>query len=496
MEASAVPREAAAGGLGLVAPRLLRAATDTRLVGLVRQGQAAAFEAIYDRYHRPIMSFCRHMLGDPEEGADAVQHTFTSAYTAIVGSDKPLLLRPWLFTIARNRCYSVLRARREHAAGDLVEPATEGLAAQVQRREDLRQLLVDLRELPDEQRGALVLAELGALSHNEIGTTLGVPPAKVKALVFQARESLIASRSARDTDCSEIRRELANGRGAALRRANLRRHLRQCQGCREYRSAVQRQRRSLAAILPVAPVVGLKELVLGATSGGTGAAGAAATGGGLLASSAFKGLVLKALVGAGVALVAAGGTVAVVRVLESGGPSSALADSGRLGAVAAQRAIRAGDAPFARARGGGHARDAARRASTGHELVPHRVLLATAAPNASVAAGHARRAAAGYPLGGHHPVTPAVPPSPHPSSTTPSSSGRGRGGSQSTGTGSQSTGTGSRTTGTGPRRTGTGSPGHGNAYGHQPGQDPGLHLGWGQGDGGGNGHPKGANPHG
>src|SRR5947209_13338786 len=321
MEASAVPREAAAGGLGLVAPRLLRAATDVRLVALVRQGQAAAFEAIYDRYHRPIMSFCRHMLGDPEEAADAVQHTFASAYTAITGSDKPLLLRPWLFTIARNRCYSVLRARREQPAGDLVEPATEGLAAQVQRREDLRQLLVDMRELPDEQRAALVLAELGALSHNEIGSTLGVPPAKVKALVFQARESLIASRSARDTDCSEIRRELANGRGAALRRANLRRHLRQCQGCREYRRAVQRNRRSLAAILPVAPAVGLKETILGATSGGTLAGGSVATGGGLLASSALKGLVLKGLAGAGIAVVAAGGTVAVVRIFESPGPS-------------------------------------------------------------------------------------------------------------------------------------------------------------------------------
>jgi RNA polymerase sigma factor (sigma-70 family) len=491
MEASAVPREAAAGGLGLLAPRLLRAATDTRLVALVRQGQPAAFEAIYDRYHRPIMSFCRHMLGDPEEAADAVQHTFTSAYTAITGSGKTLLLRPWLFTIARNRCYSVLRARREYPAGDLAEPATEGLAAQVQRREDLRQLLVDMRELPDEQRAALVLAELGALSHNEIGTTLGVPPAKVKALVFQARESLIASRSARDTDCSEIRRELANGRGAALRRANLRRHLRQCQGCREYRSAVQRQRRSLAAIIPVAPVVGLKETILGATSGGTGAAGAATTGGGLLASSAFKGLVLKGLIGAGAALVAAGGTVAVVRVLESHGPSSALADTGGRGAVAAQRAIRAGDPPLARARAVRHGRDASGRASAGHELAGHHALAATATPNASVSADHAQRAVVAQQLAGHQPATPVVAPTPHRNSTTTSSAGGGQGGSQSTGTGSHGTGTGSQNTGTGAQ-----SPGHGNAYGHQPGHDPGLHLGWGQGDGGGQGHPKGANPHG
>lgn len=327
MEAQAVPREAATGSTVLLAPRLLRAATDTRLVTLVRQGHRAAFEAIYDRYNRPIHSFCRHMLGDPDEAADAVQHTFMAAYTAIITSDKPLLLRAWLFTIARNRCYSVLRARREQPTGDLVEPVTEGLATQVQRREDLRQLLVDMRELPDDQRSALILAELGTLSHSEIASALGVPATKVKALVFQARESLLASRAARDTDCAEIRRELANARGAALRRANLRRHLRQCQGCREYRRAVERQRRSLAAIIPVATPAALREAVLGATSGGGAATGLA--GGGWLASSALKGFALKALVGGTLALLGTAGALLAIHAFGShnGSVAAARADT-------------------------------------------------------------------------------------------------------------------------------------------------------------------------
>ena len=106
----------------------------------------------------------------------------------------------------------------------------------MQRRQDLRDLLADVAALPDEQRAALVLAELGACSHEEIATVLAVPRDKVKALVFQGRSSLIASRTARETPCAEIREQLAILRGGSLRRTTLRRHLRECPGCRAFRS--------------------------------------------------------------------------------------------------------------------------------------------------------------------------------------------------------------------------------------------------------------------
>src|SRR5438270_7034305 len=217
MEAQTVPREAVSGTAAISSPRALRTASDARLVALVRARSPIAFETLYDRYHQQIFAFCRHVLGDREEAADVVQHTFLAAYDAIVSSEKPILLRAWLFTIARNRCYSILRARCQHPSEEAVELPTEGLAAQVQVREELRQLLADVRGLPADQRAALILAELYTLSHQEIGLALGVPTAKVKALVFQARESLLADRTARDTDCAVIREQLANSHGPALR---------------------------------------------------------------------------------------------------------------------------------------------------------------------------------------------------------------------------------------------------------------------------------------
>ncbi|HEY7074481.1 MAG TPA: sigma-70 family RNA polymerase sigma factor [Solirubrobacteraceae bacterium] len=286
-----------------LSPRLLRAASDERLVALTRAGLDAAFEAIYDRHHRQILSFCRHMLGSHAEGEDAVQQTFLSAHRALLESERPVHLRAWLHTIARNRCVSTLRARREQPADEPLEVATAGLADVVQRREDLRDLLADLAALPEPQRAALVLSELGALSHEEIAGVLGVPRVKVKALVFQARESLLAARSARDTDCREIREQLATLTGSSLRRAPLRRHLAVCDGCRAYKAEISRQRSALAILLPVVPTAALKHGVLG---------GAGATAGGGLLAAGGKGVALKVAVTAAVAATAAGGTIVAV----------------------------------------------------------------------------------------------------------------------------------------------------------------------------------------
>lgn len=260
MDARVLPQDAATGrapldaviGRAGLSCRSLRLAGDAQLVELVREGEISAFESIYDRYHRGIHSFCRHLLGDAEEAADVVQHTFMAAYSAIMSSEKPILLRAWLYTIARNRCYSVLRARREQPAADIAEPISEGLATHVMRREDLRQLLSDMRRLPEDQRTALVLAGLGTLNHQQVADALGVPATKVKALVFQARESLLAAQKARETDCSEIREQLSTLRGGALRRSNLRRHLRDCPACREFSNRLEHERRSVP-VLSVAP---------------------------------------------------------------------------------------------------------------------------------------------------------------------------------------------------------------------------------------------------
>jgi RNA polymerase sigma factor (sigma-70 family) len=309
---------------------------DERLATLVHSGDEAAFEVLYDRHHASLLAFCRHMLSSREDGEDALQQTFVRAHRALRAGRLPDAVRPWLFAIARNRCRTMLVARREAAvAVEDHEPGFDGLADDVRRRAELRELVADLGRLPDDQREALVLFELGDLSHAEIAATIGCPPAKVKALVFQARTSLIAERDARGTPCEEIRDQLEVARGGVLRRGSLRRHLRQCEPCRAYGGAVSTQRAGLAWVLPVVPTAGLKAAVLAGVglSGGAGTAaaalavgeavslgaaatggGAAATGGGVAASAAgfaVKGLVAKVAITMAVGAGAAGAVAAV-----------------------------------------------------------------------------------------------------------------------------------------------------------------------------------------
>ena len=227
-------------------------AEDRRLAALAAAGDESAFEAIFERHHRGLLSLCRHLLGTLEEAEDAVQHTFAAAFRQLVQHEPPKHLRAWLYATARNRCVDLLRARRELPA-DRPPTSTAGLSEEVERRSDLRELVDDLGRLPEDQRAALVLSELEELGHAEVAEVLGCPPKKVRALVYQARSSLSGWREARALPCRDVRQELAVARGAALRQGHLRRHLKVCPQCAAFRRDMDRQRRRVALVLPVLP---------------------------------------------------------------------------------------------------------------------------------------------------------------------------------------------------------------------------------------------------
>lgn len=295
--------------------RLLFIAPDERLVEQIRGGNDGAFEIVFERYAPALLTFCRHMLSSREEAEDALQLTFAAAYSALRREpERAVVLKPWLFTIARNRCLSILRARREQPA-ELPDIRTDGLADRAEERAELRQIFADMRELPEEQRAALLLAEVSDLSHAQVADVLGCEVARVKALVFRARSGLIDRRTARETPCAEIQEQLANLRGGSLRRTPLRLHLRQCATCRTYREEVRTQRRLLAAALPVTPALGLKSSVLAAVgSGGGSAAGGLAAGLGSVAGALGGGALVKIAVVAGLA---GGSAIAVPAVVDS-----------------------------------------------------------------------------------------------------------------------------------------------------------------------------------
>jgi RNA polymerase sigma factor (sigma-70 family) len=309
---------------------------DERLVARVRAGDHDAFEAIYDRYYLGLLAFCRHMLGSRDEAEDALQQSFASAYRALRDGTGVVDLRPWLYAIARNRCLSALRAQRDEVTVDALDLSSpfDGLPAEITRRAELRDLVEDLQRLPDDQRAALVLFELGDQCHGQIAEVLGVRREKVKALVFQAREALLRARRAREVSCAEIREQLSSLTGDVPRRGMLRGHIERCPGCAAFELEVRGQRAAFSAILPVAPTVGLKASVLALLGGG----GAAAAGGAGVSAGVTAG------VGAGAGAAAVAGSVA------AGGTTVGIASLGGKTVVAKALAV------VALAGGPGHAK--------------------------------------------------------------------------------------------------------------------------------------------
>ena len=83
---------------------------DERLIFAAARGDLDAFNQLVIRNERSVLNLCWRMLGTLPEAEDASQDAFIKAWTN-AGSFKGGAVRPWLFRIATNTCYDLLRAR-------------------------------------------------------------------------------------------------------------------------------------------------------------------------------------------------------------------------------------------------------------------------------------------------------------------------------------------------------------------------------------------------
>ncbi|MDX6690111.1 MAG: hypothetical protein QOG15_1568 [Solirubrobacteraceae bacterium] len=316
MEAGALRAPAGLNRITVTAP-LLRLRSDEQLVALFRAGNDTAFGVIHDRYRQRLFAYARQMLGGSRQDAeDALQDVFLRAYSSLRSNDRPLSLRAWLYRVAHNRCIDHLRKPIPPAI-DLFETSRKPLhdpIAESERREDLRQLIVDVRRLPDQQRSALLMREIDGLSYAELAEALGVTLQAVKSLLVRARIGLVEAIEARDTACDEIRLDLAAAFDRGVRASGrTRKHLRDCKGCTEYRAALRGVNKKLAALMPSPGLLagGLKLVGLsGAGSAGAATAGGGAAGGGALVA-ASSGTIAKVAVVVCAAAITAGGAAEV-----------------------------------------------------------------------------------------------------------------------------------------------------------------------------------------
>ncbi len=288
--------------------------SDDRLARRAVKGDERAFAAIFDRYHQDLHRFCLAIVGNSEDAQDALQNTMVKVLRALPGEERRIELKPWLYRIAHNESVELLRRRRPAEELDPeLTAARGGLAENAETRARLRQLIADLEQLPERQRGALVMRELAGLDFAEIGTALGTSPAVARQTLYEARLSLRKMDEGREMSCDAVTRALSDADGRVARRRDIRAHLRACPECRCFREEIAGRRADLGALapLPAVAAAGLLQGLLGGSASGSAGAGLAGAATGGAAKSLGTAAAIKSA--AAVAVVAAVGVGAADR---------------------------------------------------------------------------------------------------------------------------------------------------------------------------------------
>jgi RNA polymerase sigma-70 factor (ECF subfamily) len=172
-------------------------ADEAAWVQRAKDGDQAAFEAIFQRYERQIYSFIYRMMGDTDDAYDLTQDCFVKAYRALGRTSEDLNVSAWLHRIASNACLDVLRRRQrlrwlpwdapkhDHLLISTPIDDPERSAISQETRVTVQRVL---DRMSHRHRLALVLREYEGLSCEEIGDVMGLSRSAVKSMLFRARE--------------------------------------------------------------------------------------------------------------------------------------------------------------------------------------------------------------------------------------------------------------------------------------------------------------------
>jgi RNA polymerase sigma factor (sigma-70 family) len=215
---------------------------DSEVVASIVAGDPRGLAVAYDRYADPLYKYCRTLLSDPADAADAVQDAFVIAASRLDGLRAPDRLRAWLYAVARNEALRIPRSKKGTSAldeapdvtGDSVEAGHDA------ERADLRALLEDAADgLNPGEREVIELQLRQGLDPAEVATVLGVSRNHAHTLLSRARDQLgtclavlLVGRAGRD-DCGELDAMLTgwDGRLTVLLRKRVHRHIEHCAVC-------------------------------------------------------------------------------------------------------------------------------------------------------------------------------------------------------------------------------------------------------------------------
>jgi RNA polymerase sigma-70 factor (ECF subfamily) len=177
---------------------------DVQLMLAVQRGQHSAFQELFQKHIAGVVRFAAQFVGGTARAEELAQDVFLQIFRTRARYVPTARFRTWLYRMVANACLSEVR-RVEYrgrvqsldqlpgAGGDtssVVGPPTRSSEEIVLDREALERMCAVLRELPAQQRAALLLARVEGLSYEEVAASLSCSVSAVKSLVHRATVTL------------------------------------------------------------------------------------------------------------------------------------------------------------------------------------------------------------------------------------------------------------------------------------------------------------------
>jgi RNA polymerase sigma-70 factor (ECF subfamily) len=160
------------------------------LVIRCQAGDDAALAELVERYQPRLRYYLRKMLTGSPAAEDAAQDVWYDVVRALPRLANPGAFRAWLYRIARDRAWRVLRRRPPpHSQIDEIEVAANGAADEFDA-EDVARVHAALDELVPEHREVVVLRFIEDMSYEEIARVAGCPLGTVRSRLHHAKRAL------------------------------------------------------------------------------------------------------------------------------------------------------------------------------------------------------------------------------------------------------------------------------------------------------------------
>ena len=199
--------------------RLLATQSDERLLALVRQGHERAFEALVQRYRKPLLATADACRLPHARAEDIVQLALLKTWIAVREGAEVRDLKAWLYRVVHNTAVNALRDAA-HDGEPLADPARVAGSrppteeSQLDRGLAMREALAEVAALPPLQREVIVRTAVAGHSHEQVASDLGITHGAVRGLLYRARTTLRTARSPRS-----LRRRCSPGWQGAPTRA-------------------------------------------------------------------------------------------------------------------------------------------------------------------------------------------------------------------------------------------------------------------------------------